>query len=306
MPASLQPARYYPPLLTTTSTPTSISISMPRAARRPPPPSPPLLASVAFVCRQWPRVEALDHVTRELDALLACSQLWTLARASGAGLEHLVARIAARDAQILRRMDKLQRQALATTAMAAAAANGHVAVLRLLAEQLFPCARVTKAVETAARNGQVEVLQWLHERQEALDVFWGAREMLVAWLHLHRNEGCSLFGMNNAAGAGRLDILQWLHSNYGMGCNNRAMEAAAFGGHFDILDFLHREGLASCTADVSIKAVAEGHLEILEWLFLHYPEPIPSGRLLRIAKRHDLYCVDWLVRTGKAVDYDMW
>ncbi|RLN44251.1 hypothetical protein BBJ29_006324 [Phytophthora kernoviae] len=88
-------------------------------------------------------------------------------------------------------------------------------------------------------------------------------------------------------------------------CNNRAMEAAAFGGHFDILDFLHRKGLASCTPDVSIKAVAEGHLEILEWLFLHYPEPIQAARLLRIAKRHDLYCVDWLQRTGKAIDYDM-
>ncbi|KAG2514658.1 hypothetical protein BBO99_00008624 [Phytophthora kernoviae] len=71
-------------------------------------------------------------------------------------------------------------------------------------------------------------------------------------------------------------------------------------------DFLHREGLASCTPDVSIKAVAEGHLEILEWLFLHYPEPIQAARLLRIAKRHDLYCVDWLQRTGKAIDYDMW
>ncbi|KAE9061891.1 hypothetical protein PF010_g29640 [Phytophthora fragariae] len=326
MPASLQPARYYPPLLTTTSTPTSISISMPRAARRPPPPSPPLLASVAFVCRQWPRVEALDHVTRELDALLDCSQLWTLARASGAGLEHLVARIAARDAQILRRMDKLQRQALATTAMAAAAANGHVAVLRLLAEQLFPCARVTKAVETAARNGQVEVLQWLHERQEALDVFWGAREMLVAvrgghldvaqWLHRHTSPPEHQFLIDEAARNGDLVMIQWLH---GVGaadeCTVNAVANAAENGHLETLKWLtehcfHKEcpsiRMDQAAANGHIEAVAEGHLEILEWLFLHYPEPIPSGRLLRIAKRHDLYCVDWLVRTGKAVDYDMW
>ncbi|KAG7386918.1 hypothetical protein PHYPSEUDO_015123 [Phytophthora pseudosyringae] len=350
---------------------------MPKPIRRPLPPSPPSLASVAFVSRQWPRIEALDHVTRELDALLDHSQLWTLAEACGAGHEHLVERIAARDAAQNQRKAQLQRQALATTAMASAAAGGHVAVLRRLAA-LFPGARVTKAVEAAARNGHVHVLQWLHEQQDALDVFWGAREMLVAvrnghldaarWLHRHTTppehqflideaarcgdlamirwlhsvgaaaecsvnaaanaaenghletlkwltehcfhhecpEGCSLFGMNNAVGAGRLDILQWLHSNYGMGCNSRAMEAAASGGHFDILDFLHREGLASCSADVSIKAVAEGHLEILEYLFQHYPESIPSARLLRIAKRHDLYCVDWLVRTGKAVDYETW
>ncbi|KAG6623702.1 Alpha- and gamma-adaptin-binding protein p34 [Phytophthora cinnamomi] len=144
---------------------------MARASRRLPPASPPLLASVAFVCRQWPRVEALEHVTRELDALLDCSQLWTLARAGAAGLEHLVTRIAARDAQAMCQMDRLQRQALATTAMAAAAANGHVAVLRLLAE-MFPRARVTKAVEAAARNGHVDVLQWLREleQREALDV----------------------------------------------------------------------------------------------------------------------------------------
>ncbi|KAH7487834.1 Secreted RxLR effector protein 124 [Phytophthora ramorum] len=162
---------------------------MAATVRRQAPPAPPLLTSVAFVCRQWPRIEALDHVTREIDALLDESRRWTLAEACSAGLEHLVERIAARDARAMRHLGHLQRQALATTTMAAAAAGGHIAVLRRLAE-LFP--------------------------------------------------------------------------------------------------------------------IAEGHLEILEWLFLHYPEPIQPGRLLRIAKRHDLYCVDWLVRTGKAVDYEMW
>ncbi|KAF1783167.1 Ankyrin repeat-containing domain [Phytophthora cactorum] len=215
---------------------------MAKTLRRPLPPSPPLLVSVAFVSRQWPRIEALDH------------------------------RIVARDTVKIQDMEKLQRQALATSAMASAAAGGHIAVLRRLAA-LFPRSRVTKAVEAAARNGHVEVLQWLHEQQDTLDVFWDAREMLVAFL------------IDEAARNGDLAMIQWLDS---VGAGDECT------------------GLAQCTADVSIKAVAEGHLEILEWLFQHYPEPIPSARLLRIAKRHDLYCVDWLVRTGKAVDYDMW
>ncbi|CAH0493689.1 unnamed protein product [Peronospora farinosa] len=134
----------------------------------------PLLTSVAFICRQYPHIEALDHVTRELDALLDYSQLWTLDSACHAGLEHLVERILARDANKIQHMDKLLCQALATSAMASAAASGHISVLRRLATT-FPRARVTKAVEIAAKNGHVSVLQWLYDQHQIqrLDVFWG-------------------------------------------------------------------------------------------------------------------------------------
>ncbi|KAL4117309.1 hypothetical protein PRIC2_011301 [Phytophthora ramorum] len=124
---------------------------MAATVRRQAPPAPPLLTSVAFVCRQWPRIEALDHVTREIDALLDESRRWTLAEACSAGLEHLVERIAARDARAMRHMGHLQRQALATTTMAAAAAGGHIAVLRRLAE-LFPSKHIVYVLLSIATS----------------------------------------------------------------------------------------------------------------------------------------------------------
>ncbi|KAG7384880.1 hypothetical protein PHYBOEH_009264 [Phytophthora boehmeriae] len=151
-----------------------------------------LLSSVSVVCREFPQIEALDHVTRQLDELLDGSLRWSLPGACAAGFERLVTRIAARDPAKAGSMDKLQRQALCTAAMAAAAANGHVKVLQRLAE-LFPTARVTKAVEAAAKNGHVEVLQWLHG--SGLLVFWGAREMLFAVRY------------------GHLEVLQWLQQH---------------------------------------------------------------------------------------------
>ncbi|CAI5735935.1 unnamed protein product [Peronospora destructor] len=190
---------------------------------RPSPSSFPLLTSVAFVYRQYPHIEALDQVTGEFDELLDYSQLWTLDEACHAGLEHLVERIVARDANKIQCMDKLLCQALATSAMASAAASGHVYVLRRLATS-FPRARVTKTVEIAATNGHVKMLQWLYQQHQTqiLDVLWGARELLMAvrnghlevaqWLIQHTTPPEHQFLIDEAARNGDLVMIQWLYS----------------------------------------------------------------------------------------------
>ncbi|KAG3007144.1 hypothetical protein PC120_g16974 [Phytophthora cactorum] len=288
---------------------------MAKTLRRPLPPSPPLLVSVAFVSRQWPRIEALDHVTRELDALLDNSQLWTLAEACGAGHEHLVQRIVARDTVKIQDMEKLQRQALATSAMASAAAGGHIAVLRRLAA-LFPRSRVTKAVEAAARNGHVEVLQWLHEQQDTLDVFWDAREMLVAvrnghldttqWLHRHTTPPEHQFLIDEAARNGDLAMIQWLysvgagdectwlHENREEGCTTAAMDNAAAFGHMAVVQWLHNNREEGCTADAMDRAARQGKFDMIKWLHLHCNEGCSLFAMNNAAGAGRLDILQWL------------
>ena len=78
---------------------------------------------------------------------------------------------------------------------------------------------------------------------------------------LHRNNGASC---NDAARAGRVDVLRWMRSN-GYTWNARTSAAAALGGHLDVLRWLHRRGCPRDEETYDIAEVGE-NLEMVKWL----------------------------------------
>lgn len=122
-----------------------------------------------------------------------------------------------------------------------AAANGHLACVEWLHEQLgLTC--TTKAMDDAAKNGHMEVVHWLHE---------------------NRFEGCTTDAMDDAGSNGDFDLVQWLHEHRAEGCTTSAMIEAAREGYLDIVPWLYFNPMEVCTTQVMDWTIANGHLE--EW-----------------------------------------
>lgn len=89
-----------------------------------------------------------------------------------------------------------------------AAKNNHVHITRFFAKQF-----TRDAIGLAAARGHLE---------------------MVTYLHVNRNEGCTVDAMDLAATFGHLEVVRWLHTNRTEGCTTRAFDGAARNGHIDV------------------------------------------------------------------------
>ncbi|RLN77606.1 hypothetical protein BBJ28_00000456 [Nothophytophthora sp. Chile5] len=204
----------------------------------------------------------------------------------------------------------------------------------------------TSAMNAAARNGHLEVVRYLHElgatikrdnlgkrkREETVeDVGYSAglgqpdaddntmdrqpdrpktipscsrvamdgaaannHSDVVEWLHNNRTEGCSSDAMDLAASNSHLEMVQWLHRNRAEGCTTAAMDGAAGSGSLDLVEWLHTNRTEGCTTEAMDNAARMGHLEIVKWLHEHRSEGCTTAAMDGAACSGSLYVVKWL------------
>nr|KAJ3415137.1 hypothetical protein HK105_001583 [Polyrhizophydium stewartii] len=92
------------------------------------------------------------------------------------------------------------------------------------------------------------------------------RGNLAIVMHLHKRGFKSSFAMDQAAGAGHLEVLEFLHHNRAEGCTTAAMDRAAENGHVGVLEFLHKHRTEGCTAAALQGAARGGHAAAVRFL----------------------------------------
>jgi len=114
---------------------------------------------------------------------------------------------------------------------------------------------------------QVEIL---HNRKIITNVAdWAARRghlMLLQWLLLNTEEGCTTYAMDLAARNGHMNVLSWLHSNGLGGCTSAAADWAAFKGRLNIIKWLYENTGSRCSEHATMIAAGNGDMETLLWL----------------------------------------
>ncbi|GMF65290.1 unnamed protein product [Phytophthora lilii] len=187
-----------------------------------------------------------------------------------------------------------------TSALIAAACNGHLNVMKLLHFEVgIP---LTGAVmRRAAENGHLDIVEWVHEigcepaNAWVMDTAAANGHLnVVQWLHANRNDGCTSKAMSWAAGHGYLDVVKWLHSNRTEGCTTLGMDLAAANGWLDIVQWLHEARTEGCTTDAMDGAAREGHLEVVQWLDSHRNEGCTTAAMDSAASGGHLDIVKWL------------
>ncbi|KAJ3110586.1 hypothetical protein HDU96_006462 [Phlyctochytrium bullatum] len=129
-----------------------------------------------------------------------------------------------------------------------------------------------------ARPKHLEILKFLHEHRDegctvaAMDqaAANGILEV-VEFLHHSRTEGCTQLAMDRAAGNGFLSVVKFLDLHRTEGCTSQAMDLAAQGNHLAVLRYLHDRRTEGCTAMALTKAAESGHMGSVRFL-------VESGR----------------------------
>ncbi|EQC33906.1 hypothetical protein SDRG_08586 [Saprolegnia diclina VS20] len=187
---------------------------------------------------------------------------------------------------IVRLLHSQRHEGCTLKAMTAAAINGHLEVVRFLdAHRNEGC--TTRAMDEAAANGHLEVVQFLHFNRtegctyKALDgAITKGHLDVVRFLLEYRSEGASRNILNQAAGNGHLHVVQYLHDLGSFGCTVAAVDSAIAGGHLDVVQYLFAHRREGCSRDDAVaKALQNGHLQMATYLLsLGYPFPTSAIR----------------------------
>ena len=165
----------------------------------------------------------------------------------------------------------IQQKYIMSTAMRAAAQEGHIDVMRCLKEA--ECPWDERTCGGAARQGQLAALQWLHQAGCPWD-----------------ESTCRA-----AAAGGHLSVLAWAHLN-GAPWDEETCSAAAAGGFLDMIQWARTQGCPwdafTCSA-----AARAGHLELLRWC-LDHDAPSDEGDVLRAARGDHLEVLQLAVSRG--------
>jgi hypothetical protein len=75
--------------------------------------------------------------------------------------------------------------------------------------------------------------------------------------------------MDNAAGAGLLDVVEFLHTHRTEGCSTKALDLASTNGHVDVVRFLVENRSEGNIQSAFSKAGENGRLDVLKYLETH-------------------------------------
>lgn len=197
-----------------------------------------ILTQVHIVCREHPRVLALEHVARLIDDFVDCRDAWTLPDAVKTRSIRLVGRVMASSSESLTRSDVRKcRQYKRATQFAAA--MGDLDMIEKLREWAsIPLD--TYELVPAALNGSLQLLQWLNER--------GLRGFLDSFI------GQMAFDV--AAERGHFETVQWLVTTFPRA--GWTLGPAALGGHLEMIKWLHQH------ANVNSEHRLEEHTSVLQ------------------------------------------
>ena len=182
-----------------------------------------------------------------------------------------------------------------SSTVSAVAAGGHLDLLRCMwsAGFLGPDRRshgTSHVCTPAARGGHLDVLRWMWENGVAMDE-------------------CSLI---EAASHGHLCILEWHDTHSAVPephwspFDATLCEHAARGGHVDVVEWLHNKGLFSIKR-VCLEAATEGHSDVLQWALSRATEPqsFPWSDVKECAARAGhVGLLEWCLAHGSAVRGD--
>jgi len=242
---------------------------------------------VRVACREFPAVEALDHVVSEIDAFLGVAPSWTLARAREAGSLRLLLRLGAGGSDMRHdhvRCDPFYRLAAFNEASALAAAAGNLDAIEWIMRNgahrsCWGDTFATRVVDEAARAGQAAVLQLLYDSHRNA-VFWSADAMALAvrnehlavvqWLHAHDIAVSSPQNVVNAAiRTGNLQMVSWMVNNMIQFRDEWAkcdVGGVAAKGDTEMVKWLCEHCVAEHRRIELKQAIAAGHVQVVEWL----------------------------------------
>lgn len=160
----------------------------------------------------------------------------------------------------------------------------------------------TGSLSIAACDCDLEMVQWLQTLPQAKDsTGWideaaGAGKLdIVQWAHENiKDDVCTVNAMDEAASQGHLHVVQWLHQNRTEGCTTRAMDDAAGTGHLDIIQWLHEHRTEGCTTAAMDIAARNGDFDVLLWLHEHRSEGCSTEAMDSAAALGRLEMVQWL------------
>lgn len=183
---------------------------------------------------------------------------------------------------------KLPLDCSADDAMAYAAMNGHLDVVRYMHKTGTVKSLRNRAIEFAAQNGHLDVLCWLHKNR--------------------RDDICTHSAMEMASCNGHLNVVKWLHNNRTEGCTETTMDLAACKGHLHIVQWLHENRTEGCSEWAINYATAQGHLDVVKWLYENRTEGYNAQWIEQLAD-HAEKCgglnVD-VVKIGKQIAVIEW
>ena len=179
---------------------------------------------------------------------------------------------------ILEWLHELQPHLVQTSVSCAAAAAGHVHVLKWFKSKTgYPNHHYSDITVAAAAAGRMEVLQWCREtgipiRSEcAAEASRNGHLEVVQWLdriypHLLTPD-CTY----NAATGGYLELLQWVWDRRTVPPSPvRLAWHASIGGHLNVLEYLvHRTNTTpkDWGSHFVTEAIQRGHLKVLQWTY---------------------------------------
>ncbi|KAH9118842.1 hypothetical protein LEN26_011917 [Aphanomyces euteiches] len=159
----------------------------------------------------------------------------------------------------------------------------------------FPHLRLVKALRVCRRHqvalGYVSHDTWIATTPAYLRE-WLGQTSLTAFERLH---GCDpdLFMIDDAARAGRLELVQFLH-NHGAPCTVASMDCAAAQGYVEIVEFLTIHRPEGCTTEALDGAACRGHVDVVRYLHVHRNEGCTTRALDRAARNGHFQVVQYL------------
>ncbi|KAG3004910.1 hypothetical protein JG687_00015751 [Phytophthora cactorum] len=222
----------------------------------------PAFLCVDVVVREYPQVEALDHVTSQLKVLLDVSKVLSVSVAaqnqpldsqSLTLLEHAASREKKKLFHWSSELKRSYKQYQFKTALNNAAARGFFAGVRWLRSKYYPKGRFHGVERAAIYSGNLQMLHYLHDEFSNKMVDDAAVDTQDAIAH--------------AAANGRLDLVQWyceMKGPYAFGWN--VMDAAVAHNHMDVVQFLDNVLGNRCTRRGLERAAGNGHLNVVIWL----------------------------------------
>ncbi|ETV96200.1 hypothetical protein H310_10394 [Aphanomyces invadans] len=159
----------------------------------------------------------------------------------------------------------------------------------------------TNAMDVAARDGHEAILAFLHEHRQdgctraAMNLAARFNHLqVVSYLQVHRTEGCSSDALVWAATAGHLAMVQFLFEHYSDTITTPlAMDGASQNGHLDVVRFLDAQG-QTCTTDAVDHASLNGHLNVVTFLLQNRPEGATTRAMSYAAASGHLEVVQFL------------
>jgi hypothetical protein len=162
-----------------------------------------------------------------------------------------------------------------------ASANGHLDIIRWVYSGVgcMFCAKYSTyfAVDMAAKNNHLKVVQWLCKHTKLKPSIYGFEQSaacgnldMLEWLYEYAKQSVDLTScLQYASSKGHTHVVKWI-LKHNAKVTSTAIHEAAVAGHLDVLDILYsyREGSVESLGTIH-DALENGHLDVVNYMLKH-------------------------------------